>query len=79
MSERPSAIMSGAVERIIESPSPTEPDKAQIIVLEADHLHRAIRIDNKLTNEKGEEVSLRLGEKVKLTLQAEADSTIPDK
>jgi hypothetical protein len=79
MNEKPSAIMPGTVEKIIESPIPTEPDKAQIAVVGADHLYREIRIDNTLTNENGEEVSLKLGAKVEVTVKAETDSTIPDK
>ena len=45
----------------------------------ADHLHREIRIDNSLTNENGEEVGLRLGAQVEVTVEAEAIATIADK
>jgi len=50
MNERPSA---GTVEKIIKSPFPSEPEKAQITVEGADHLYREIRVDNTLTNENG--------------------------
>jgi hypothetical protein len=53
MNERPSAILPGTVEKIIKSPIPDEPEKAQIVVEGADHLYREIRIDNTLTTENG--------------------------
>jgi hypothetical protein len=79
MSGKSSAIMLGTVENIIESSIPTEPDKAQIAVVGADHLYQEIRIDNTLTNENGEEVSLKLGAEVRVTVKAEGKSTSPDK
>jgi hypothetical protein len=59
MNERPSAILPGTVEKIIKSPFPSEPEKAQITVEGADHLYREIRVENTLTNENGDEVSLK--------------------
>ena len=79
MNAKSSAIMSGTVDKIVISPLPNEPDKAQIHVAGADVLYREIRIDNSLTNEKGEAVSLKLGAHVEVTVEAKADSTIPDK
>jgi hypothetical protein len=77
MSEKPSAILPGTVEKIIKSPFPSEPEKAQITVEGGDHLYREIRIDNTLTNEQGEEVSLKPGAHVEVTVAAEADATMP--
>ncbi len=79
MSVKSSAIMPGRVEKIIESPIPTEPDKAQIAIIGADHLYREIRIDNTLTNANGEEVSLKLGAEVQVTVKADGESTSTDK
>jgi hypothetical protein len=79
MNAKSSAIMSGTVEKIIISPLLNEPDKAQIHVAGADVLYREIRIDNSLTNENGEEVSLKLGAQVEVTVKAKADSTIHEK
>lgn len=79
MSGQSSAIMPGTVEKIIESSIPSEPDKVQIAVVGADHLYREIRIDNTLTNENGEEVSLKLGAQVQVTVKAEGKSTHPEK
>jgi hypothetical protein len=77
MSEKPNATLSATVEKIIKSPIPNEPEKAQIAVEGADDLYREIRIDNTLTNEEGEEVSLKLGAQVKVTVEAEQDATTP--
>ncbi len=75
MSAKPSAILPGTVEKIIKSPFPSVPEKAQITVEGGDHLYREIRIDNILTNDKGEEVSLKPGAHVEVTVEAEADAT----
>ena len=75
MSEKPSTILPGTVEKIIKSPFPKEPEKAQISVEGADHLYREIRIDNTLTNENGEEVSLKPGAQVEVTVEADAKDT----
>jgi hypothetical protein len=40
-------------------------------------LYREIRIDNTLTNDKGEEVSLKQDAHVEVTVEAEADATTP--
>jgi hypothetical protein len=75
MNERPSAILPGTVEKIIKSPFPSEPEKAQITVEGADHLYREIRVENTLTNENGDEVSLKPGAHVEVTLEADANDT----
>ena len=77
MTEKPSAVLPGTVDKIIKSPFPSQPEKAQITVEGGDHLYREIRIDNTLTNENGEEVSLKPGAHVELTVAAEADATTP--
>ena len=75
MNPKPSASMVGNVQKIIKSPFPSAPDTAQIAITGADHLYREIRIDNTLTDEKGEEVSLKLGAQVEVTLEADAKDT----
>jgi hypothetical protein len=67
--------LAGTVEKIIKSPDPREPDKAQIAVEGADPLYREIRIDNTLQNDKGEEVALKHGAAVDVTLEAPIDAT----
>jgi uncharacterized protein YfaS (alpha-2-macroglobulin family) len=73
--EKSSVVLPGTVAKIIKSPSPSEPEKAQINVEGADPLYREIRIDNALTNENGDEVSLKPGARVDVTLEVDAKDT----
>jgi hypothetical protein len=75
MTEKPSATLPGTVEKIIESPHPNLPEKAQIAVEGADHLYREIRIENTLTDENGKEVRLIPGAHVDVTVEAEPEAT----
>jgi hypothetical protein len=77
MSEKPNTTLPGTVEKIIKSPDPDVPEKAQIAVEGADHLYREIRIDNTLVNANGDEVSLIQGAQVEVTVAAEPEATVP--
>lgn len=70
MSENPSATLPATVEKIIKSPYPSQPEKAQIAVEGADELYREIRIENSLTDENGDEVHLKVGDTVEVTVEA---------
>jgi hypothetical protein len=73
MSEKPSTTLPAVVEKIIKSPN--GPEKAQIAVEGADHLYRELRIENTLINEDGDEVRLKQGAEVKVTIAAEPEAT----
>ena len=73
--EPPSATMPGTVEKIIPPPRPSQPEKAQIGVDEADHGHRDLRIENTLTNEHGNDVKLKKGAHVEVTVTAEPETS----
>jgi hypothetical protein len=75
LTDKPSTTLPGTVEKIIPSPDPSEPEKAQIAVEGADHLYREIRIENTLTDENGDEVSLKPGARVDVTVEADATET----
>jgi hypothetical protein len=77
MSDKPSTTLPATVEKIVKSPSPSVPEKAQIAVEGADHLYRELRIENTLTDENGDKVRLKQGAEVEVTIEAEADATIP--
>ena len=77
MSEKANATLPGTVEKVIKSPDPEVPDKAQITVEGADHLYREIRIENTLINEDGEEVSLKPGAQVEVTVAAQQRPLFP--
>jgi hypothetical protein len=77
MPENPSTTLPGVVEKIIKPVSPKEPEKAQIAIEGADDLYREIRIDNTLTKENGEEVRLKPGAEVEVTVEAPVEATTP--
>jgi hypothetical protein len=77
MAEKPTTTLPGTVEKIIRSPVPSEPDKAQIAVEGADDLYRELRIENTLTDENGKEVELKKGAKVEVTVEADPEATVP--
>ena len=69
----------GTVEKIIPSLDPQEPEKAQIAVEGAEELYREIRIENTLQDEAGNEVCLKRGAEVEVTIAAEPEATTPKK
>jgi hypothetical protein len=69
--ESPSIVMPGTVEEIIPS-SPTQSEKALIAVDGADHRPQDLRIENDLTDEHGDDVKLKKGAHVDVTVTAEA-------
>jgi len=75
MAEKASTTLPGTVEQIIRSPHPSEPDKAEITVEGADDLYKEIRIENTLIDEDGNEVSLKRGAQVEVTIEAEHKDT----
>jgi hypothetical protein len=75
-SDKPATTLPGVVEKVIKSPYPTEPEKAQIVVEGADHLYKEIRIENNLKDAKGNDVALIPGAKVEVTVEAEPEDTI---
>jgi hypothetical protein len=77
MSENPATTLPATVEKIIKPLSPQDPEKAQIAIEGADHLYREIRIDNTLINQDGEEVRLKVGAEVQVTVEAPPESTCP--
>ena len=69
--EPPSVTMPGTVDKIIPSPRPSQPEKAQIAVDGTGHRHRDLRIENTLTDEHGDDVKLKKGAHVEVTVTAE--------
>ena len=80
IAEKPSVTLPGTVEKIIEPIHPSMPEKAQIAVEGADDLYQEIRIKNSLTDENGDDVQLREGARVEVTVEAESSAaTAPPK
>jgi hypothetical protein len=74
---KPSTTMLGTVEKIIKPLYASEPEKAQIAVKGADDLYREIRVENVLVTENGDEVQLKEGANVEVSIEAEEKSTVP--
>lgn len=77
MTEKPNVTLPGKVEKIIEPPRPSEPEKAQISIEGADTLYREIRIENSLTDKNGDEVRLKKNAEVEVTVEADKNATVP--
>jgi hypothetical protein len=76
--DKPSVTLPAMVEKIIKPADPQEPEKAQISIQGADDLYREIRIENSLTDENGNEVRLKKGAELEVTVEAHAAvSTAP--
>jgi hypothetical protein len=73
--EKATVKLPATVEKIIKNAGPDEPEKVEIAVEGADALYREIRIENTLQNEKGEEVELKPGAEIDVTVEAPVDAT----
>ena len=76
-SEKSSVTLPGKVEKIIPGVKSLIPEKAQIAVEGAEHLYKEIRVENTLKDENGNDVSLKPGAKVEVTVEADKTATIP--
>jgi hypothetical protein len=66
--EQPSSTVPGIVAKIVPSPSSSKPEKVQITVDGPDRRYRDLRIENTLTDEHGDEVKLKKGAHVEVTV-----------
>ncbi len=60
--------MPGIVKKIIPSLHPSQPQKAQIALDGADQRHRHLRFENTLTDEHGDDMKLKKGDHVEVTI-----------
>jgi hypothetical protein len=67
--EQPRTVIPGTVDKLIPSPTPSQPEKAQIAI-EGEHGYQDLRIENSLTDEHGDEVKLKKGAHVEITVAA---------
>jgi hypothetical protein len=71
--EQPSTTMPGTVKKIIPSPRTNLLEKAQIAVAGAPRPYRDLRIENTLTDEHGDDVRLKKGAHVEITVTSNDD------
>jgi hypothetical protein len=77
-SEKLAVTLLGTVDKIIPA-NASEAERAQISIEDAEHLYREIRIDNRLKDEHGKDVSLKLGARVGVTIEASTNAALPIK
>jgi hypothetical protein len=63
-------MISGVVDKIILFQRTSQPEKAQIAVDGTDLRYRNLRIENTLTDEHGDDVKLKKGARVDITVTA---------
>jgi hypothetical protein len=73
--KKPSVTFPATVEKIIKSP---DAEKAQVRIDGADPLYREICIENTLQDENGEQVRLKEGAEVEVTVTADPQAVVPD-
>jgi hypothetical protein len=75
--------LSGTVDKIIPAVTPaighSRPEMVEIAVEGAAALYREIRVDNTLHDEQGNEVRLKLGAEVEVTIAATSEVSLPHK
>jgi len=77
--DKAAVTLPGTVEKIIPPIDPLEPEKAQIGVHGADDLYREIRVQNVLKDSNGQDVILKPGAEVDVTIEAAPRATQPRK
>jgi hypothetical protein len=76
IAEQPSATLPGIVDKIIPPSRPSHTQKAQITVYGANRQYRDIRVENTLTDENGNDVRLKKGAQVEVTVTAEPKPSV---
>jgi hypothetical protein len=76
MSKMKRKKLRGTVEKIIKPVTPSEPEKVQIGIEEADHLYRELRVENVVIDENGGKARLKPGAQVDVIVEADSDATI---
>jgi len=72
ISEPPGVRLPGIVDKIIPAVGGKQPEKAQIAIRGPANLYRELRIENTLQNDVGDGVSLKLGSRVKVIIEAKS-------
>jgi hypothetical protein len=73
--EPPTGTVPGTVAKIVSSRGPSRPEKAQITVDGPDRRYRDLRIENALTDGHGDDVKLKKGAHVEVTVAAEPNTS----
>ena len=72
--ETPTVKLHGVVDKVVPPLGPNHPEKAQIVIEEADELYKEIRIENALEDGGGGKVKLKPGTDVDVIVEAPHDA-----
>ena len=75
MSDKPAATKPAAVRKVIELSDPEIPERADSSIDGCGERCRELRIENTLTDEKGNQVKSKNGAPVEVTIEADAKDT----
>jgi hypothetical protein len=76
--QQPNATVAGTVEKIVPPSRPNQPEQAQIALDGTERGYRDLRIENALIDEHGDDVKLKKGGHVEVTVRDESKtSTVP--
>ena len=76
--EQPSISLQGIIDKIIPSPQPNQAEGAQIAIKEDNLPEQDLRIENSFTDEHGDDVKLKKGAHVDITVTAEPRNKQPE-
>jgi hypothetical protein len=76
LTKKPKTTKPGTVVKVIKSPDPVVPEKAEIDVEGADPLYSELRLENTLEGEDGKKVKLKQGAHVEVTIEADPKETV---
>jgi DNA-binding NarL/FixJ family response regulator len=75
--DKPAVTLTGTVEKVIPPIHSSQPEKAQISVDGAEELYKEIRVENSLQDGEGNQVALKQGAQVEVTIEADPEATRP--
>jgi hypothetical protein len=74
-SQKPTATLTGTVEKIIKPAFGEDSEKAEIVLENGEPLYREIRIENKLKDSAGKDVRLKPGAPVEVVVETDDEHT----
>jgi DNA-binding NarL/FixJ family response regulator len=75
--DKPAVRLTGTVEKVIPPIHSSQPEKAQISIEGAEELYKEIRVENTLQDGEGNQVALKQGAQVEVTIEADPEATKP--
>ena len=68
--------LQGTVQKVIKPAIPSQPEKAQIDIHDADDLYRELRIEDEVVGDDGQKARLKPGAQVDVIVEADSSATL---